>query len=894
VTIPTPTISGRFYGRGKEFELFDKILGSPKGTLIIVGETGIGKSELVRRLLLQADQDTKSTSALAYLPASRAMLPNEPFTTILGSILDSVSELDQKARNIRRFKKVMRVLEKQSGSIIAGFVQDVTEKVVGARTVEALKEVVSNYRQDKTALESARSSIAAQPRSLVYLFNTVIDAALQSDQNLRIVLAFDRFEEAGEISWWILLDVLRSLKERVYVIIASRHLSDSDSKYVPKFLNECTTMDYVYTWELIGLTENEIAEWIFQERDVKLTDSQLSSIRRSSGGFPLVISQWIKTSKALDSAELTEGNWRKTVCDQIRYRLREARFDAETLHFLHQLSVLQFPPAIRYDSKAYEKLTRLESSVVGRCSELLASSWILNADRNQPWFIHHLVKLCVEDSIRDSESIELHSSAARFYEKLLNVTKRSGGKIPFSVAEACAYHFHLARKFRKSFAYNLTIGGVSLESYQYGIAVECFERSIEDAKSLHDDRGISRARLGKAMALGKYGKSDEALSLFEEGLSYYERVKDLRTQSRIHLDIGFVLRQRGDYYKAQNQFDLSLKIAEKIPNDKGILQALIELGVLGRLRASSDEAVELFKSAIVICRKIQDLASEARCLRELGNVASDRGELDDADKFYEQSLEIDYKVGDATKIAATLHELGIVATLRGEFDKAQGHLELSLKESQKIGDIENVAGINYQFGVLEFERKQYSKANTYFSETLDIAKRIGNQELLFKCLHELGLIARTQGRLEDAERYANQSMIIKRQMGYSVGVAKSLLQLALIAFDRSRFDLAEDYYLEALSIFKEAKLSAGIYSVAQGLAVLALKSQGSPRVADALVNCLDIVRRSGDDRLTGSVLYNLGIILKAVGRNDESVKFLSEAMVLIAKHDRSFSDTTTT
>ena len=193
-------------------KLFEAMLQSSKRTIIFLGETGIGKTELLKHLVSLPGNHHEYKVACAYVEAWPSMLVTDPFIESLAFALDSIVNLESTSERAKdQLKKIGGALAHEASTMMAAIVADILQKVVGKETVEAIRQIFSKYQDMKSEIEVARKQLISQPRSFIYLVNTILAAIHRTDPNLKIVLVFDQFERVAEMAWWILLDIIREI-----------------------------------------------------------------------------------------------------------------------------------------------------------------------------------------------------------------------------------------------------------------------------------------------------------------------------------------------------------------------------------------------------------------------------------------------------------------------------------------------------------------------------------------------------------------------------------------------------------------------------------------------------------------------------------------------------------
>jgi tetratricopeptide (TPR) repeat protein len=766
------------HGRTEEIDLFERLLQSKRGALILRGEHGIGKSLLLKQLVNRARTRPEHRIACGEVQALLSMLATDPFVDALTAALNSFASLESTTGKMKdRLERLGKALGEEANTMVSALLIDIASKVVGKATVSTLQRVYAKYKDMKSDIDNARSKLSSEPRSFIYVVNTVLDAIHRSNPDIKLVLAFDQFERVDEKAWRILLDLVRIMPEQVYVLAAFDHQPET-MKGLEKFFTDGTWIEGFQEKELQGLKTEEIGDWIKAERRMDLLGPQLVRIREYSGGFPILLERWIRDSKNLDPEELKGVDVRVGEADKVRegvYREVKLRIadilraeqsrDLAVLGFLHQLSVLQYPPPIEIDPKSYEELTGVESVAVGAYSELLAQRWILDGNREKPWFRDELVKACIEDSLRENDRIKLHEKAAHFYVKLFMESEKKEGGIPFAVGLGSAYHSHHAGLHKASLLLNVSLAHSAAAVGELGVADECYRRAVKDGRDLGDQDAVMQAKGDWATVLETWGRIDEAKGIYEELLAYSKNKHDDNREALALHCLAMIEQHKGNYPEAVKLYNDSLDIKRKLGNQSGMAATLHQLAYIEYLTGNYDEAKRLCDQSLEINRKLGDQSGIAKTLHQLAMIEQGIGNYPEAVKLYNDSLDINRKLGDQSGIAKTLHQLAMIEQHKDNYPEAVKLYNDSLDINRKLGDQSGIAKTLYQLAMIEQHKDNYPEAVKLYNDSLDINRKLGDQSGIAKTLGQLGRLAEQQGDLKAAEKYYQQALQIFEKLG---------------------------------------------------------------------------------------------------------------------------------
>ena len=425
------------------------------------------------------------------------------------------------------------------------------------------------------------------------------------------------------------MSVVRGLPRDVYIVASfkigaeARHYEEIESEL---------SYEGCKIAELKGLSEAEIGEWIRRERGVEFLKPELRKIRRESGGFPVLLNEWISQSEELNSDEL-KGERKKSLFNF--YEKRLDKVDDNTQVFARKLSVLLQPLTL----EEYTRLVKEDGFTKEDCDNhirRLIQAQIFSGDKER-WFKHELMQEYVRDeNIGDELRKIYHEYAALFFEERYKNAVEKGERVDSSIALGCAHHFHHAGLHKQSYSHNVALANFSFDTGSLDTAETCYLRAIEDAKELGDDKGIAIQRGNLANVYSIWGRLDDALNTNQELYDYFKEKGNKRNEAVALHQIGMIHQNKGEYEKALEKYTKSLKSDEEIGDKSGIA---LTLGQIGRIKHGQEkyhEAISAFANAASIFKVLGSPYFEL-AIKDLAAIKEEIGE----DKFNEILQELD-------------------------------------------------------------------------------------------------------------------------------------------------------------------------------------------------------------------------------------------------------------
>ena len=706
-----------FVGREKELNDFDNFLtAKEEGVFVVIGEIGIGKTLLMKELSNRVKP--KEDVIIGFYKLPGVVATHTPFVEVLADLLSRIEERD-KSEGTTTFKHIgdaiEEVLKRRKSGFVTALLKDVSKDLKLDATLKFLGRI---WKETKTvsAIELAEETIAPHKQEFTDFYLDLLGALVQKT-NKKIVLMIDQFERATKSSIDFFLSVVRGLPKGVYMIASfkigaeARHYEEHETKLI---YEGCKIA------ELKGLSEAGIGEWIRRERGVEFLKPELRKIRRESGGFPVLLNEWISQSEELNSDEL-KGERKKSLFKF--YEKRLDKLDDNTQVFARKLSVLLQPLTL----EGYTRLVKEDGFTKEECDNCirrLIQAQIFSEDEER-WFKHELMQEYVRDGNMDDELRKIyHENAAMFFEELYKnknaIEKRD--RVNFAIALGCAYHFHHAGLHDKSYSYNSSLADFSFDTGSLDIAEECYLRAIEDAKELGDEGSIATQRGNLARVYYIWGRLDDALNTYQELYDYFKEKGNRKNEAVLLHQIGMIHQARAEYEKALEKYDKSLEIDEEIEDKSGIASTLHQIGMIHQDKGEYEKALENYNKSLKIEEEIGYKQGIARTLHQIGMIHQDKGEYEKALGEYNKSLKIKEEIGDKSGIAKTLHQIGMIHQDKGEYEKALEKYTKSLKIKEEIGDRSGIASTLGQIGRIKHRQEKYHEAISALANVASIFK----------------------------------------------------------------------------------------------------------------------------------------------------------------------------
>jgi tetratricopeptide (TPR) repeat protein len=348
------------------------------------------------------------------------------------------------------------------------------------------------------------------------------------------------------------------------------------------------------------------------------------------------------------------------------------------------------------------------------------------------------------------------------------------------------------------------------------------------------------AQTAEALSLHQMGQSDEALALLREAEAAFRQEGDrigladaLANQAMIHTT-------RGDLERAAAHCDEHEQLAREL--DAPSIRAT-SLGLRGSLKSARrewDQALLLLKEAERLFREIGTKDSLARCLGDQAGILQQAGDLVAAMSLHEQEEQLFRELGDARGLVTALNNRALLCD-------AQGGRPLAL---------------------------------SLLAEAETLCRARGFKRMLPGCLTNRGVVLHSSGHREKAEAVLREARELGGEVGLGDLVAQLLLNQAVLLWTHGDRAGAKSLLARAE---QSACTSPDPLHLARVLAFRAKMAEEEGSARDALTD-LDqteaIYRKMGNKAGLAECLRQRVIVLRNVEAKQEQTERLAELVRL--------------
>ena len=816
-----------YIGRDEYFARLDSQAGGDGKPLVVLGESGSGKSALLANWALQYRRDHEGQPLLmhfigasAYSADWAAMLrrimgelkrlfdidgeiPTNPddlraeFANWLHMasargrvvlILDALNQLEDKDQapdlvwlppvipaNVRL---IVSTLPGRANDALAN--RDWPEMKVEPLTADERRQFIAEYLGTYTrSLNDARTNrITSAPQSANPLYlQTLLD-------ELRVV---GKYENLGnQIYDYLTAETVPQLYQKVL----ARYETDYDRDR-PDLVRDVMTLLWAARR---GLSEPELLYLLGRE------------------GEPMPHAHWSPLRFAADRSLVIRSGLINFSHDYLRQAVQNRYLPTDTdRHKAHTRLADYFEPRELNDRKVDELPWQLaQSESWQRLYDLLADllflemAWQINEFEIKAYWakVEQSCELRMVNAYRSVvNSPEEHQSFVWYVARLLADTGHP--------TEAMSLREYLEEYYRRSGDQNKlqgVLGSKALILQDLGDldgAMALLKEQERICCELGKSDGFVRSMVNQAVILQVRGDLDGAMVRYKE---FESLCRELSNKTGLQISLGnqaTILHARGDLDGAMTLLKEVESLSREEGNPDSLQRSLGNQALILRDIGDLDGAMALHKEAERLCRELGDKASLQISLGNQAMILSDRDDIDGAMALHKESERLCRELGDKAGLKRSLGSQTMILSVRGEIESAMAlHKEFE-RLCRELGDKASLQiSLSSQAGMLS-DCGDLDGAMALYKELERIFRELSNKTGLEECLGSQGDILYARGELNGAMAMYKEKERICRELGNPDGLQRSLGNQASILRARGDIDGALALCKETEGICRE-------------------------------------------------------------------------------------------
>jgi predicted ATPase/class 3 adenylate cyclase len=775
----------RFVGREKEIEkikhiIEDSVSSSTNSIIYVVGDAGIGKSRLVKEVLVSINNDDYHK----FFISCDAILqkPLEPIKQMVRSYFSYIYEQSPE-EGIRVFRARWIVLAKDDKELLR------IESIIASLLSYEWKGSVWDFLPPEE-----------RPSQLQKAFIRLIEVIAQ-DKPILIHLDDAQWIDIQSKEYFQFLSE-KEIKP-IVIIATCRYLDSGEIPNLELVKHRRIVLD-LNTLNKIG--SRQLIQSILRVNSIP--DSLFSLINNNAMGNPLFIEQLI--AYMLENGKL---NKKGEIVGDVGYissfsitDIIGSRIDHLTENMrdcVSNASVLgmQFYVKVLNQMLDHEIADELQMGAQNRI-------W-RDFDELRYIFSHILIKDVVYQRMMSEKLQYLHQTAAEAMEIVF------ADKFDEN-AEEIAIHFEKGNLSLQAADYYNKAGCWFSEKCDFERAEVNLNKSLTTRETVlgaeHPDTATSLYNL--AYLYQSQGEYDKSEPLYLRALEIREKVlgaENPDTADSMNC-LAVLYNDQSRYDKAEPLYLRALKIRMTVLGEEhpDVAQSLNNLACLYLDQCKYEQAEPLQLRALKICESVPGVEhTDIACfLNNLALLYSTQGKYEQAEPLHKRALEIcEKKSGvDNLQTAKTLNNMVILYFYQGKYDQAELVCRRALEIKEKVLGIEHpvTAATMNNLAAIHEKQGKYDQAESLYLKTLEIAEELLGAEhhSTAASLSNLSQVYEAQGKYDQAEPLLLRALdILKKVLGIDhPNMAIVLGSLANVYYHQGKYEQAESLFLRTLEI----------------------------------------------------------------------------------------------
>lgn len=275
------------------------------------------------------------------------------------------------------------------------------------------------------------------------------------------------------------------------------------------------------------------------------------------------------------------------------------------------------------------------------------------------------------------------------------------------------------------------LGVLHLRQSRNEMALECFQKMNEIARTYNDQPGIVRALNHMGNYYKNQGDYDQAMSCYRQALTIAKSLNDLHSISFLIGNMGLIYKNIGNDEKAMKSYEYYLTIARKVGDKRGINFAMGNIGNLYKNQGHYQKAMTYFQSCLATAQELGSTFSISAALGNMGSVCTNIGDFERAREFYQRQLTLVQGLDDKKNIGIAQGNLGLLYQKTGDFQQALACLDLAIADHEDIGFKYGLTHWYLGKADVLYANKQYEDARIYAEKCVDLSRELSKPDTLF-------------------------------------------------------------------------------------------------------------------------------------------------------------------
>lgn len=763
--------------------------------VMLIGEPGIGKTQLARRFKLWAqEQGARCLSARFFDYQASRLAPFEILLDMLRAALcHDPGDCDLR---VLAMTKLNIALPEEL------FIE-----------TQALAAAASNASGAPAGQFGTRRNTGAFSSTTARAIIPISQCFMRLSQRSPLVLIFDDLQWADDASLGVIGYLMRTMQSEPLMIVG---LARTDAAADREHLLRIWLKEQASYRSFTGLVLRPLDEAacqqaiaaVFQNK-IQLPPADLNTLHRVTEGNPYFLIEMVRLLVAENAITYADGSWHwhgltafhlpETLVMAAQAKLE--RLSDEVREMVDCAAVLG--EEFRLDTLA--KLTGkneadMEALLLEGVQRGVLSERGLSAG-NDARFYHTILRRVLYDQLPSRRRKRLHLLAAQAIEE-------THQHEPERLADAISVHYATAGAAQKTFVWSMRAWQAASSRWHWSEAMSSIERATWAAHEL-SHRGeqqlppVDKLKLlfGVGETCYATGQLKESETAYSEAIALANTVNDRGALAVALLQQGQTRMGLSTYREAEIATEQALEVYQQMNDPEGAALALVQLGGIKVRLGKYEDAATLAERSLEGVALNSQIAAIAFGL--LGWARALQGHYAEGVPLLERAVDYMGNIGDVQRRALLLRRRHWADLSRGRYETAIQLAQRARDDFHSIGDTRGVAQMDMGLGQARLGQGLYEEALAFLQRAGETAHGIGDTHLEAETIWLRGRALGELGQAQHAEQLLQQALALVREVGDRDDEFRVLTDLARLKNEAQEYATASQLAHLAVTIAQE-------------------------------------------------------------------------------------------
>jgi len=794
-----------FTGREDELKIlyqkFKEIETTGESTILIYGESGIGKSQFISKAQHEIDSLGINTIQGRCL-YKEGGLPYHPF----------VSGIKNSIRNFNE-------------TFIESLLQNSLSKGIN---------VTTRISHIKSFLNLSDESVALLHKEQLWDSVVLLLKILSIEHPLILIL--DDLQWSDKTTLGLFSFIARNISNlpilQIGIYRSSSTISDEiiDEEYIFESLRQLKLEGVAHQIDLDGLTEIETTKFVYKLfGSEKVSQNLIRKIYKHTEGLPLFISELVNLLKEKKLVYLDEEVWKLKKDQQLRFvsnKIKDVIFQRvsgldKDLNEILEIASCEGEYFLSETISACLNINRI--SLLKQLQVLETKYNLIRHEKNLYRFNHMMVREVLYDSILYELREEYHRMISSYLINNYSTKDEYAARI--------AHHLISSNQEEKSLEYFIRAANLARDLHANDDALESYQKATNIINKLTSaDPSLLievEERLGDVNH--SMGNAREALNHYSTFLKLARQLSNRTSEIKALRKSAESNQILGNIKTASDLCSEAIEISIAVKNDKQLIHSMNTMAFIRAAKGEYDRTIKISEEALTISRNINDSLNESISLSNLGLAYWHMGNYSSAMKYFNEAINIQRSIGDNLGLSTTLNFIAMSYWKVGEYKKALDDATESVKIKELVADYRKIPGSLNVIGDIYRSLNDIDKAIEFHTKSLTMATEHQNKGAICDNIRDLGEDYMLLGDFESAHAKYDEVLNLAKTSGFLFYETKtyiSLSELSLLSGEKEQAKLfaekgfnfakkigAKDLIIEAL--WKQASVLADAGSLTE-------------------------------------------------------------------------------